>query len=68
MNQHESEIDLPRELANPARRALVQAGITRLEQLTTISEAEVLNLHGIGPNAVKQLRSALSDKRQSFAK
>ncbi|MFX3632777.1 MAG: DNA-binding protein [Candidatus Pristimantibacillus sp.] len=68
MNQNEQENNLPVKLSNPAKRALAQAGITRLEQLTTISEAEILSLHGIGPNAIKQLRAALSDLELSFAK
>jgi hypothetical protein len=48
MTQQDS--DFPNELAAPARRALVEAGYVRLEQLTTLSEAEVKQLHGIGPN------------------
>ena len=58
MTQQES--DLPTELAAPARRALIGAGYSRLEQLTKLSEAEVKQLHGIGPNALNQLRRALT--------
>ena len=65
MTQQES--DLPIELAAPARRALVGAGYSRLEQLTKVSEAEIKQLHGIGPNAIKQLRRALGAKGLSFA-
>ncbi|MFL5704301.1 MAG: DNA-binding protein [Ktedonobacteraceae bacterium] len=65
MTQQES--DLPIELAAPARRALVGAGYLRLEQLTRISEAELKQLHGIGPNALKQLRHALEARGLSFA-
>jgi hypothetical protein len=65
MTQQES--DLPIELAAPARRALVGAGYVRLEQLANLSEAEIKQLHGIGPNALKQLRSALSAQGLSFA-
>ena len=61
-----SESDLPFELAQPARRALAGAGIQRLEQLTKFSEAEVKQLHGIGPNALAQLRRALSARGLSF--
>ena len=63
----EQESDLPMELANPARRALVGAGYSRLEQLTKLSEAEVKQLHGVGPKAVDQLRRALGTKGLSFA-
>jgi hypothetical protein len=60
--------DLPDTLAAPARRALAGAGIARLEQLAKLTEAEVKQLHGIGPNAVEQLRRALRARRLSFAR
>jgi hypothetical protein len=63
----QQESDLPLELANPARRALAGAGYTRLEQLTKLSEAEIRQLHGIGPKALDQLRRALNAKGLSFA-
>ena len=58
--------DLP-QLAAPARRALEAAGIRRLDQLTQFSEDEVKLLHGIGPNALDQLRQALAVNGLSFA-
>ena len=61
------ESDLPIELAKPAQRALYEAGYLRLEQLTKVSETELKQLHGIGPNAIKQLRRALGAKGLSFA-
>lgn len=54
-------------LARPARRALARAGYTRLEQLTRVSAAEVMRLHGMGPDALKQLRSALAARGEFFA-
>jgi hypothetical protein len=39
------ETDLPK-LAAPARRALLRAGYTRLEDLTKVTESEVMRLHG----------------------
>jgi len=59
--------DLPIELAQPAQRALAAAGIQRLAQLTKLNEAEVKQLHGIGPNALAQLRRALGAKGLAFA-
>ncbi|MCC6458712.1 MAG: DNA-binding protein [Caldilineaceae bacterium] len=61
------ESHLPTGLAAPAMRALVGAGYTRLEQLAQVSEAEIKQLHGIGPNALKQLHRALAAKGLSFA-
>ncbi len=59
--------DLPK-LAAPAQRALAGAGIQYLQQLTKFSEKEIKELHGIGPNALVQLRRALAEKGLSFAK
>jgi hypothetical protein len=60
------ETDLPSELPQPARRALVAAGYVRLEQFTQISEAEVLAFHGVGPKALDLLRHALRANGQLF--
>ncbi len=62
------ESDLPAALAAPARRALAGAGYTRLEQLTKVTAADLLKLHGMGPNALEQLRRALAERQLSFAK
>jgi DNA repair protein RadC len=59
--------DLPGKLSQPAQRALAGAGIKNLKQLTKFSEAEIKQLHGIGPNAIHQLRAALAAKGLSFA-
>lgn len=58
--------ELPK-LVAPAQRALAAAGIRHLEQLTGFSEVEVRQWHGLGPNALKQLRAALQAKGLSFA-
>lgn len=60
------ESDLPK-LAAPAWRALAGAGYFRLEQFTTVTEAEILALHGMGPNAIKTLRTAMNKKGLAFA-
>ncbi len=57
--------DLPK-VAAPAQRALYSAGITQLEQLTKVTEAEILQLHGMGPNALGKLREALTARGLSF--
>jgi len=60
--------DLPHGLSQPAQRALAGAGIISLEQLAQFSEDEIQKLHGIGPNALGKLRSALIEKGLTFAK
>jgi hypothetical protein len=57
--------DLPRTSA-PAQRALESIGITTLKQLTDVTEAELLMLHGMGPKAVRILREELKAKGWSF--
>jgi DNA-directed RNA polymerase alpha subunit len=61
----EQSSDLPK-LSQPALRALAAAGVQRLEQLTKFSENEVKRWHGIGPNAINELRRALHEKGLSF--
>jgi hypothetical protein len=58
---------LPGGLAAPARRALAAAGVRRLEDLTRFREAEILALHGMGPKAFEQLRTALGERGLAFA-
>jgi hypothetical protein len=58
-------IDLPK-LGAPARRALIGAGYTRLEDLTKAKESEILRLHGMGPKAMRVLRDALNERGLSF--
>lgn len=58
--------DLPPKLGAPAERALANAGIKNLKQLTKFSEAEIQQLHGVGPNAIGKLRQALADNGWSF--
>jgi hypothetical protein len=60
--------DLPAALAAPARRALASAGYPSLAQLSTASEAELLRLHGMGPQAIGQLRKALAAQGLAFAR
>jgi DNA-directed RNA polymerase alpha subunit len=59
---------LPAGLSRPAQRALAAAGITRLDQLRSLTETELLNLHGLGPKGVETLRQALKASGKSFAK
>jgi hypothetical protein len=57
---------LPAGLAKPAQRALAGAGIQNLEQLSRFSQVEISQMHGIGPNALEQLRRALAERGLTF--
>jgi hypothetical protein len=58
--------DLPEKISNPAKRALANAEINSLAQLSKFSEREILKLHGIGPSVMPILREALKAKGKSF--
>ena len=53
-------------MGRPARQALAANGIDRLEQLTEMSEADLLALHGVGPKAVALLRQTLAERGLAF--
>jgi len=53
-------------LAAPAQRALINRGITTLDQLTLFREDEILQFHGMGQTALSKLNKVLKEKRLSF--
>lgn len=53
-------------LAAPAQRALKHARITSLKALARKTEADVAALHGMGPNALTQLKRALKKEGLRF--
>ncbi len=59
--------DLPK-LAAPAQRALAGAGVTNLSKLSRMTEADVMALHGMGPNAMTSLKTAMKASKLGFAK
>jgi hypothetical protein len=62
------QTDFPPKLSKPAQRALAGAGYVRLEQLTKVRESDLARLHGMGPKALRQLREALAERGESFAR
>lgn len=58
--------NLPPDLAQPALRALQQAGINNLEQLSQWNERQIRQLHGIGPNAIEKLNQAMQKVGLTF--
>jgi DNA-directed RNA polymerase alpha subunit len=55
-------------LAKPAQRALANAGIKTLQQLSAVTEAELMQLHGVGKNALQTLKNMMADSNLSFKK
>ena len=60
-----SSPDLPR-IGAPATNALAAIGVTRLEQVAAMREADLLALHGVGPKAVQLLRAAMAQRGLRF--
>lgn len=50
----------------PARRALENANIKSLKQLSKFSEKDILKLHGIGKTAIPILKSELNKSGLTF--
>lgn len=53
-------------LGAPALRALDNAGITSLPDLTAWSRSELAALHGMGPKGVRTRDGALQEQRLQF--
>jgi len=53
-------------LSAPARRALLNAGITSVELLSEKSVAELLKLHGLVPSSIPKLREVLLKNNLDF--
>jgi len=61
----DGEPDLP-SIGAPARRALEAAGVTTLAQVATWTAADLGDLHGVGPRAVRLLREAMAERSITF--
>ena len=55
-------------LAAPARRALIDDGYYKLSDLRKTSLDEIKSLHGMGPNAIRILTTAMKKSDLSFRK
>ncbi len=53
-------------LSAPARRALVNANLTKLSQFSTKKRDDISGLHGIGPNAMRKLDNAMKRANLKF--
>ena len=54
------------QLAQPAQRALGNANIKTLQQLSEITEVELMQLHGIGKTALQTLKAIMTDNNLLF--
>ncbi|WP_416143708.1 DNA-binding protein [Planococcus koreensis] len=60
------EHDFPKSIGKPAQRAILAAGYQRLQDLSSATEQELLDLHGFGPKALGILRQTLAEQGLRF--
>jgi hypothetical protein len=53
-------------ISAPARRALIDAGYTHVDQLAGVSRRSLAKLHGMGPKALRLLSDALEQNGYRF--
>lgn len=66
-NKRKALGDFPN-IGAPALRALHGVKVTKLADLAAWTQDDLLELHGMGPVAIKRLRAALSAKGMQFKK
>lgn len=59
--------EFPHGIGKVAHRELAAHGYARYEQLTTVTSADLLKIHGIGPKAVRILGEELASRGLAFA-
>jgi predicted flap endonuclease-1-like 5' DNA nuclease len=59
--------EFPREIGRTARRVLALSGYTRYDQLTSVTSADLLKIHGVGPKAIRILEEELTGRGLAFA-
>ena len=53
-------------LSAPARRALINAKLTKIEHLKKLTEKLLMSLHGIGPSSLPIIKKAMKKYKVSF--
>jgi predicted flap endonuclease-1-like 5' DNA nuclease len=68
VSQHQAAgtSELTARIGKVARRELALNGYTRYEQLTQVTAAQLLAIHGVGPKAIQILEEELAARGQAF--
>lgn len=56
----------PQYLAKPAQKALANAGIAKLYDLTRFTKSEIKALRGIGPDGMAKIKADMFEQQMSF--
>lgn len=62
------DTEFPHSMGNVSRRELALNGYTRFDQLTSVTPAELLKIHGVGPKAIRILEAELAARGLAFAR
>ncbi|MQA10083.1 MAG: hypothetical protein GEU98_16315 [Pseudonocardiaceae bacterium] len=60
--------EFPSRMGKVAPRELALHGYTRYEQLTSVTPAELLKIHGVGPKAIRILEEELAARGLAFVR
>ncbi|WP_137846276.1 hypothetical protein [Microbacterium sp. 2FI] len=63
----QGESEFPVSLGKVARRELAVHGITRFDQLAAFTASDLLQIHGVGPKAVRILAEELAARGLHWA-
>jgi DNA integrity scanning protein DisA with diadenylate cyclase activity len=66
MSEDTRASEFPRSLGRVATRELAVHHFTRYDQLTNVSESDLLEIHGVGPKAIRILREELEARGLDF--
>lgn len=64
--QRMAPTEYPETLGKVARRGLATHGYTRFDQLTSVSARDLLQIHGVGPKAIRILEEELDARGLTF--
>ena len=64
---HPNADAFPRGVGGPVLRALANAGIRSLSDLSRWRRPDVARLHGVGPKGVRILEAALAERGMAFS-
>jgi len=53
-------------LSNPARNALLYEKIDSFDKLASLTEKQVLAIHGVGPKSLPTMKDALNQNNRTF--
>lgn len=59
--------EFPPSMGKVAPQSLARHGYTRYDQLTDVTRAELLRIHGVGPKAIRILEAELAARGLAFA-